>query len=88
MIPDSGGKPESSGTEPEQLSRLIELELAQKRAQWKAAAARRRKIRMTSYFFLFLLILASLLAFFALFSRVNEERANPRATPAPSTSRP
>jgi hypothetical protein len=88
MIPDSGGNPESSGTEPEQLSRLIEMELAEKRAHWKEAAARRQKIRTASYFFLFLLIVASLLAFFALFSRVKEERANPRVTPAPSISRP
>jgi hypothetical protein len=36
--------------------------------------------------FLFLLIIASLLAFFVLSSRVNQERANPRATPTPAGS--
>jgi hypothetical protein len=87
MMPNSDGKAESRGPEPDQL-RLIEVELAQKRARWKQAAARRQKIRVASYFFLFLLIIGSLFAFFVLFSRVNEERANPRPTPVPSVGRP
>lgn len=86
MIPDTAGKPESNSHDPEQLSRLIEAELAHKRVAWKTAAARRQKLRLVSFFFLFLLIAASLFAFFVLFSRVNEERANPRPTPAPNTS--
>jgi len=85
MIPDTAGKPESNGHDPEQLSRLIESELVHKRVAWKTAAARRQKIRLASFFFLFLLIVASLFAFFVLFSRVNEERANSRPTPAPNT---
>ena len=87
MIPESGqAEPDRSQTE--QLSRMIDLELAEKRARWKEVAARRQKVRMASYMFLFLLILASLFAFFVLCSRVNEERAEPRPTPAPSVSRP
>jgi hypothetical protein len=86
MIPDAAGKSESNGHDPEQLSRLIESELAHKRVAWKIAAARRQKIRLASFFFLFLLIVASLFAFFVLFSRVNEERANSRPTPAPSAN--
>lgn len=88
MMPERGGKPESKGSEPEQLSRMIELELAEKRAQWKESATRRKKVRMASYFFLFLLIIGSLFAFFVLFLRVKEERTNPRPTPAPSITRP
>jgi hypothetical protein len=84
MMPDPGGNPESKQIDPEQLSRLIELELAQKRAAWKKTAARRQKTRIASFFFLFLLIVASFFAFFVLFSRVNQERANQRPAPAPS----
>jgi hypothetical protein len=84
MIPNSGGKAESNGRDSEQLSRAIEAELAAKRARWKNAAARRQKIRIASFFFLFLLILVSLLAFYVLFSRVNEERTNARSTPIPA----
>jgi len=86
MTPDTAGKPESNGHDPDQLSRLIESELADKRIAWKTAAGRHQKIRLASFFFLFLLIVASLFAFFVLFSRVNEERANSRPTPAPNTS--
>jgi hypothetical protein len=86
VIPDTGGKPESTGSDADQLRRLIELELAEKRVAWKKAAARRQKVRFASFLFLFLLILASLVAFFVLFSRVNEERANPRPTPTPSAT--
>jgi hypothetical protein len=86
MMPDTGGKPESKENDPEHLSRLIDLELAQKRAAWKEGAARRQKIRVASFLFLFLLVIASLLAFFVLFTRVNQERANPRATPTPGRS--
>jgi len=86
MIPDTAGKPEANGHDPEQLSLLIESELAHKRVAWKRAAARRQKLRLASFFFLFLLIIASIFAFFVLFSRVNEERANSRPTPAPNTS--
>ena len=85
-MPDTGGKPESKEHDPEDLGRLIDLELAQKRAAWKRGASRRQKIRVASFLFLFLLIIASLLAFFVLSSRVNQERANPRATPAPAGS--
>jgi hypothetical protein len=86
MTPDTGGQPESKENDPEQLSRLMDLELAQKRIAWKEAASRRQKIRVASFFFLFLLVIASLFAFFVLFSRVNQERANPRATPTPTGS--
>ena len=86
MMPDPNGKPESKQIDPEQLSRLMDLELAQKRAAWKKAASRRQKTRIASFFFLFLLIAASLFAFFVLFTRVNQERANQRPTPVPFIS--
>jgi hypothetical protein len=88
MIPDTPGKRESDGNDPEQLSRFIDLELAQKRVVWKKAAARRQQARLASFAVLLLLIVASLFAFFMLFSRVNEERGNPHPTPARSSSGP
>lgn len=86
MMSDTNGKPESREIEAEQLRKLIELELAQKRVAWKQASARRQKIRVASFLFLFLLIVGSLFAFFLLFSRVNEQRAGQGATPMPSAS--
>jgi hypothetical protein len=88
MIPDTPGKPESDRNDPEQLSQLIDLELAQKRVAWKKTAARRQQVRLASFAFLLFLIVASLFAFFMLFSRVNEERGNPRTTPARAGSGP
>ena len=59
MTPDPEGKPEPKETNPEQLNRLIEVELAEKRIAWKKAAARRQKVRLMSFLFLFLLIVVS-----------------------------
>jgi hypothetical protein len=85
MIPDAHGKPESRKNDPEELARLLEIELAQKRAAWQSASARARKIRTASFLFLFFLAVATLLAFFFLLTQVNEKRMNqPRPTPAAS----
>jgi hypothetical protein len=64
----------------EELSRLLQLELIQKRAAWKQASQRRRSLRSAAFLFLFLLIAGCLLGFFFVFSRVNEERPNRPAT--------
>jgi hypothetical protein len=84
MIPDGDGKSESSKTDPEQLTRLIELEMAQQRAAWAQAEARHRKIRTMSFAFLAVVVIGALLAFFLLFTRVSQERPGPgtRAQPA------
>jgi hypothetical protein len=85
MIPDADGKPESRKTDPEELARLLEIELAQKRAAWQSASARHRQIRIASFLFLFLLAAGTLLAFFFLMAHVNERRASqPQASPAAS----
>jgi hypothetical protein len=88
MMPGADGKSEPTENDPEQLSRLLELELIQKRAAWKNASARHNKLRTASFVFLFILIVASLFAFFVFFSRMNEQRANQRPTPTPSVSGP
>ena len=72
-------KPNIAGAD--ELSRLLELELIQKRATWKQASQRNRSLRSVAFLFLFLLIAGTILGFFFVFTRVNEERPNrPAAT--------
>jgi len=80
MMPDDDGKPKS--TDPGQFARLLEIELIQKRAAWKQAAARHRAIRMASFAFLFFVIMAALLLYFFVFSDLSGNRSTPKPTPA------
>ncbi len=80
MIPHVPGKPELADNDPEKISQLLELQLAQKRAEWKRAGARYRTLRSLSFLFLFLVIVGGLFAFFLIFSRVNEHASQPNAT--------
>jgi hypothetical protein len=80
MMSDEDSKPKS--TDPEELARLLEIELLQKRNEWKQAAGRARTIRMASFVFLFLVILGALLAYFFIFSELNGNRAAPKPPPA------
>jgi len=80
------GKPELADNGPEKFNQLLELQLAQKRAEWKRANARYRNIRSASFVFLFIVIIGALLAFFFAFSRVKEERASQNATKTSSVS--
>lgn len=84
MIPADNGKPKS--TDPQELARLLEIELIQKRAAWKQAAARHRTIRMASFAFLFIVIMAALLIYFFVFSDLSENRNAPK--PAPAADKP
>lgn len=61
----------------EQLTKLLDLELAQKRITWKQTSERARSIRATGLVFLFLLIVACLLGGYFAFMRVNEQRGKP-----------
>jgi len=72
-------RPETSAApnETEQLTRLLELELIQKRATWKQAGERYRSFRAAGFIFLFLLVIACLVGGYFAFMRVNEQRANP-----------
>ncbi len=89
MNPHGDGKNEP--VDPDQLVRLIDLELAQKRAALQHARSPFRAFRLASFIFLFAVIVGVLLAFYYVFysgglddfrSR-NESR--PSATP-PSRS--
>ena len=66
----------------DQLTKLLELELAQKRVTWKQTSERARSVRSAGFVFLFLLILACLAGAYFAFMRVNEQRANPVPSPA------
>jgi hypothetical protein len=71
--------------ESEQLTKLLELELAQKRATWKQTGERARSIRTAGFVFLALLIIACVVGGYFVFIRVNKQRANP--PPTSSTTR-
>jgi len=81
MISDGNGKPESR--DPEQMMKMLEIELAQKRSEWTQASGRYRKMRTAAFFFLALVIMGALFAFVFLFSRLSGEHS---AAPAPAES--
>jgi len=81
VISNVSAKPGSTESDPEQINRLLESHLAQKRAEWKRANARYRTIRSASFVFLFLLIMGTVAALFFVFSRLNEERGTPPSKP-------
>jgi len=78
----SGPQGATAEKESEQLTKLLELELAQKRASWKQTGERARSIRAAGFVFLFFIIVACLVGAYFAFMRVNEERANPHPTSA------
>ena len=78
----NSAEPKSSEFDPDNLSRLLELELIQKRATWKQAGERYRSFRAVGFVFLFVLILGCLIGGYFAFMRVNKERANQPTTSA------
>jgi hypothetical protein len=80
MIGDTFGKTESVKNDPGELARVLELELIQKRAAWQRANTRYCTIRTISVVFLFVVIAASIAAFFLVFPRANEVHSNPQDT--------
>jgi hypothetical protein len=69
-------EPKSKEIDPDNLSRLLELELVQKRATWKQAGERYRAVRAAGFVFLFLLIVGCLIGGYFAFMRMNETRSN------------
>jgi hypothetical protein len=78
MIGDDHGKPEARSPDPDQLAKLLEIELIQKRAEWQRTVARRKSIRTASFFFLFIVIVAVLFAFFVIMPRLREHAGEQR----------
>src|SRR5947209_9894343 len=84
----SGNKPgtaQQPAASADELSRLLELELIQKRAEWQKVTARRHGLRSVAIVFLFLILLGALGAFYMLFTRASEARPqhSARRTAAP-----
>ena len=80
MMPEGHTDTNSNESEAEKLARLLELELIQKRAEWKRAGARHRNARLMSFAFLFFIIIAGLAALFFAFSTAKEERPKQQST--------
>ena len=62
------GKSEPSKIDPEQLSKLLEIELMQKRAGWQRTVAQRRTFRAFALLFLLLVIVGAIGAYFFVIS--------------------
>jgi hypothetical protein len=90
MNPHRNGKNEP--TDPDQLLRLIDLELAQQRAARQNAPSPYRGFRMASFVFLFAVILGAALAFYYVFVSGGLEnfraRSEPRSTATPAARAP
>jgi hypothetical protein len=82
MNPRGDGKPESP--DPEQLVRLLEIELAQKRAVRQRAGSPFRGFRMASFVFLAAVILGALVAFYYVFLSGGLESLRTRKETAPA----
>ena len=90
MMLDGKHNSEAEDDDPEKLRQLLEIELMQKRAEWQQAKARRGSLRSISFLFLFLVIVAALVAFFLFLSpdRVHEMRSGSTEPAAPSPTPP
>jgi hypothetical protein len=69
-------EPKPNEIDADNLSRLLELELIQKRASWKQAGDRYRSIRAAGLIFLFVLIVGCLIGGYFALMRLNETRPN------------
>lgn len=69
----------------DELSKLLEIELIQKRVEWQRTTARNKNFKMVSLFFLFVVVLAGLVGFYFVFMRANEQRQ--QRPPAATTQR-
>ena len=90
MNPHGDGKNEP--TDPEQLLRLVELELAQQRAARLRARSPYRAFRLASFIFLFAVIIGAALAFYYVFVSGGlddyRSRNQTRPTATPSANAP
>jgi hypothetical protein len=74
------GKPETMEPDAGGLLRILDLELGQKRAQWQRALSRHRTSRVVCIASILLVITAAFFALSILFSQLQEERPQKRAS--------
>jgi len=79
--------PEEKDKSADALARALELELTQKRLHWQRDREKYRTLRVLSFGFLFIIILAGLIAFFFFFSRTNGMREQ-RSQSSPAAESP
>lgn len=77
---NSNTKTPSAEIDPDQIARMLDLELNMKRVEWKKAKAKRRSNRMAAIAFLFLLFTGLAMAFLFFFSKVQERRGEASQT--------
>jgi hypothetical protein len=77
----------TSENNPEELSRLLELELIQKRAIWEQTIARNKNIRSVSLLFLAVVFFAGIGVFFFVYMNACGERPR-QQRPAETTTSP
>src|SRR5205085_4760558 len=77
MNPHGDGKPEPS--DPDQVLRLLELELAQRRVALQHARSPYRAFRLASFIFLFAVMIGVALAFYYVFSQAGSMIIEPAA---------
>jgi hypothetical protein len=90
IMPEGNRNPEADETDPAKLAKFLEAELMMKRAAWQRSRGSLKNLRVLSFFFLFLIVIAAGLAFYLLFSpeRVGELRAarDAHVSPTPAAS--
>jgi hypothetical protein len=84
MNPRGNGKPESP--DPDQVIRMLEIELAQKRAVRQRAGSPFRGFRLASFVFLFAVILGVLVAFYYVFLSGGLDELRSRKETQPTVS--
>jgi hypothetical protein len=76
-------QPEANNAE--ELSRLLDLELIQKRVEWQRTSARHKSLKTFSLLFLFIVVLAGLAAFYLVYIQASGGRE--QRPPAAATRR-
>jgi hypothetical protein len=79
------GMSHNEGKAEDELMRTLELELAQKRLRWQQDRAKYRTLRVLSFSFLSLVILAGVIGFFFFFTQARDARV-PQPPPSPALS--
>jgi hypothetical protein len=79
--------PEDKDAPDDEWMRSLETEFAVKRAEWQRNREKFRLLRLVSFSLLSLVIIGGLVAFFIIFTRVNEIRDERHAvSPSPTVS--